>query len=83
MQRIEPGRTGQRFAPILAGLEEVAAGIAAAEDAEQTSAHERFVAEFRRVPPMAAVMAQQPEGWLEKRFVHIQVSPGCFHVTRV
>ena len=58
MERVEPSGAGQRFAPILTGLEEVPAGIALAEHALETTPQELFVTELRGVPPVAAVVAQ-------------------------
>ena len=66
MERIEPGGAGERFAGVLPTLEEVASGVAVAEDPQEAPAQELCIAEFQGVPPASAVVSQQPEGWLEK-----------------
>jgi hypothetical protein len=62
-------------------LEEVPARIALAEHALETTPQELFVTELRGVPPVAAVVAQQPQNRLEKRLAHRLLIASWFHVT--
>jgi hypothetical protein len=76
MERVEPGGASEPFAAILPSLEEVAAGIALPEDALEAAPQELLVAELRRVPPAPAIIPQEPESWLAKRFVHHHFGEG-------
>jgi hypothetical protein len=76
MERVEPGGASEPFAAILPSLEEVAAGIALPEDALEAAPQELLVAELRRVPPAPAIIPQEPESRLAKRFVHHHFGEG-------
>ena len=80
MERVEPGGAGERFASVLSRLEEVPAGIALAQDALEAAAQKLLVAQLRCVPPVAAMIAQEPQRRLVKGFVHHRVGRVWFHV---
>jgi hypothetical protein len=61
MERVEPGGAGERFTAILAALEKIASLIAMQKHAQPTFAQKLFVAVYRRVPRVSAVIPPQPE----------------------
>ncbi len=78
---VAPSAPGQVLAVILARLQKVTTGIPAAEEAPQHLAHEPFVVEHRRVPPVPAIMADEPPGGFEKGLVDREVFQQWFYVT--
>ena len=80
---VKPSGARECLAAILADLEEGSAGIALPQDALEAAPQELLVTELRGVSPVTAIISQQPQRRLEKRFIHHQVRKARFHVTRL